>query len=152
MPAEPAHAFGPPPQVERSAEPVHFVLAVAGGAVDASVWAAYKSGLLCVALSSAEIAELSDGSLALTSGGLEGLLPGISSLAGPDAPLLVTLEPGFDASDFPLVGVETRPDGSPQFILSLRRVGLSLHPSRPDRPDGLVGNNDGPEVAGIERL
>ena len=151
--SEPVHTFGPPPQVEQSTDLVHFVLAVAGGAIDASVWAAYKSGLLCMALSSAEIADLSDGSLALTSGGLEGLLPGISSLAGPNAPLLVTLEPGFDASDFPLVRVETRPDGSPQFTLSLRRVGLSLHAAIDGRMARVIGLEATAEIkAGLVAL
>lgn len=151
--SEPEHVFGPPPGPEVSADPVHFVLSFAGGALDAAVWAAYKSGLLCVSLSSEEIAQISDGALALTAGGLESLLPGISSLAGPSAPLLVTLEPGFGAQDFPLVRVRQADDGRAQIVVALKKVGLSLHAEIDGRFARVIGLQATAEIhAGLVAL
>ena len=151
--SDPVHEIGPPPGRETSPTPVHFVLAFAGGALDAAVWSAFKSGLLCVSLSSAEIAQLSDRSLALTAGGVESLLPGISSLAGPDAPLLVTLEPGFGVEDFPLVRVRAKEDGSAQIVVSFTKVGLSLHAEIDGRFARVIGLQATAEItAGLVAL
>ena len=79
----------------------HVGLALSDALVNEALWAAWKSGALCIDLTTQDLATLSSGltraPLTLTARTLELLLPGVARIAGPDAPVRLRLRPHLDA-------------------------------------------------------
>jgi len=123
---DPLHPFGGPPAAPAADEGVHAELAFAAAVLDQAIWAAYKAGVLCAAVTSADLATLSDGGGAVLAGALEPLLPGLGSLAGPDASVMVRLEPRLAPTDFPVVRIAPGSGSTPKLVLDLRDIGISL--------------------------
>ncbi len=108
--AEPIFSPGPVPAFPELATgadgvpaPYHVGLATSAALVNEAVWAAYKSGALCIALTTDDLATLSGGRLVLTARLLDLLLPGAAHVAGPDAPVRVVVKPRLDAAAMPVV-------------------------------------------------
>ncbi len=106
-----------------SQRPYHMGLAISGAWLNEALWAAWKAGILCVDLESRDIAELTQGTVLLTASALELLLPGLSSIAGPHAPVRFRLRPRFDT--WPAVDLDDPITGSPLGV-HLADVHISL--------------------------
>ncbi len=102
--SEPVFEAAPePPWPETLADggPYHLGLDVSEAVVNEALWAAWKAGILCVDVDSGDLAQLTGGDLVLVAGALELLLPGITDIAGADAPIRIRLRPR--AGPFPLL-------------------------------------------------
>ncbi|NUN13981.1 MAG: hypothetical protein HUU55_10150 [Myxococcales bacterium] len=89
--------------------------------VNELVWGVFRTGAMCIRVDSIQIEELFG--LTLSSGVMDLLLPGLRRLVGDNAPLVIVLEPGFKASDLPLVRFGT----SPHIRVTLPNMGVSLY-------------------------
>jgi hypothetical protein len=94
--------------------------------VEEAVWAAARSGLLCMQVDSARLWSLSGGKVALTAGLLDVALPGLRRLAGPNAPLRLDVVPVARPEDAPLTVAQPAPDGATRLHLQLRGLELRL--------------------------
>ncbi|MEZ4466120.1 MAG: dickkopf-related protein [bacterium] len=130
--APPAFLAGPPPALtgyDHAGQVYHLGLALSDAVVNRAAWTAYRAGVLCAALDSAQIEALlgqriDTGTLAL-------LLPGLAELTLGPRPIRVALDPRFQAADLPLARFFPVPDdgGVPQAGIALRlpRLGLSFY-------------------------
>lgn len=89
--------------------------------VNELLWGVFRTGALCIRVDSIQIEELFG--LSLSSSVMDLLLPGLRRLVGDNAPLLIVLEPGIQATDLPLVRFGT----APQIRVTLPNTGVSLY-------------------------
>lgn len=90
-------------------------LGVSAALVNEAVWELWKSGALCIAVETEDLATLSAGSLIVTARTLDLLLPGIAQIAGPEAPVRIAVQPRLDLGpDYVTVG-----DGHPLMTIGL---------------------------------
>ncbi len=75
------------------------------------VWSLYRSGALCLGLTTRELATLTQGKLLLRTGPLDVLVPGVATLAGRDASVRIRLLPTLKTTDLPLLRVGDEDDG-----------------------------------------
>jgi len=110
-----AFASGPRPTFDGlvslpgiGAVPYDLGVGLSDAIVNEAIWALYKAGALCIDLTTEELAVASGGSLLLTARTLDLLLPGVSGVAGPEAPVRLRLRPSFPRGHEPVVqfGVE----------------------------------------------
>jgi hypothetical protein len=71
-------------------------VALSEAIVNEAVFALWKSGALCIRAASRDLAALTEGGLVIDASTLDLLLPGIASLAGPDAPIRISVLPALD--------------------------------------------------------
>jgi uncharacterized protein (TIGR03382 family) len=112
----------------------HLAAAVSEASAKRAIWTAYASGLLCLVLDAERTARLAG--LELTPALLEGLLPGLSAIAGPDATVRLVLEPLVDpAVDFVRFAPRGDAGGIPQAAieLSFAEFGISLYTRADDQ-------------------
>ena len=110
--------------------PYDLALGVSGAVVNETLWALFKSGALCIDVTTADLANATGGDLVVTARALDLLLPGVTSLAGADAPVRIRVRPDLDLAPEPVRfgdGV-----GTPL-------IGVSLRDTRVD-VDVLVGD------------
>ena len=98
--------------------PYDLALGVSGAIVNETLWALYKSGALCIDVTTDDLAAVTGGDLVVTARALDLLLPGVTSLAGPDAPVRIRVRPDLgldpepvrfgDGVGTPLIGVSLR--------------------------------------------
>lgn len=69
------------------------------------VWSLYRSGSLCLGLTTRELATLTQGKLLLRTGPLDVLVPGVATLAGRDASVRIRLLPTLTTTDLPILRV-----------------------------------------------
>ncbi|MCB9788046.1 MAG: hypothetical protein H6744_15290 [Deltaproteobacteria bacterium] len=107
----------PPPWPDRatgpdgSQVPYHMGLAISAAVVAEAVHASWRAGVLCIDLQSADLAALTGGAVVLTADALGVLLPGITSIVEPDAPVRVRLRPRLgDASPVRFAALPGEPD------------------------------------------
>lgn len=74
-------------------------------ALDEAVWAVLRSGLLCTAVDTSQLYQLSGGKLLVTVGVLDLALPGVRQLASTGAPLRIAVTPRAKPQDAPWVGL-----------------------------------------------
>lgn len=116
---------GPPPPLpakmlayaadgSQTAKPVDVALLIRRSATDEAVWSLLRSGLLCAAVDTEALYQVSGGKLLLTTGVLDLALPGVRQLAaggaaagatGAGAPLRIALTPRARPQDAPWVGL-----------------------------------------------
>lgn len=106
-----AGAAPPFPQLLANGEPYHLGIAVSGAVVNESVWALFKAGVLCVDADTDTLAELLGADATIRAATLDIMMPGLSSLAGRDAPVRVRLRPALD--DLPVVRFDHPVTGAP---------------------------------------
>lgn len=73
--------------------PYDLALGVSDAIVNATVWGLYRAGALCIDVTTDDLATATGGALVVTARALDLLLPGVSGVAGPDAPVRVRLRP-----------------------------------------------------------
>ncbi|MFO0750205.1 MAG: hypothetical protein U1F43_31735 [Myxococcota bacterium] len=66
---------------------------VSAAVINEGLWALWKSGTLCIDATTDDVVTLTSGKLVLTAGTLDLLLPGAADIAGPDAPIRITVRP-----------------------------------------------------------
>jgi hypothetical protein len=118
-------------------QPVDVALLVGRPLIEELVWSMTRSGLFCIRIDSAALHQLSGGSLLLTAGAVDLVLPGLQQLAGPDAAVRLTVRPSAWPGDVPRV--QLAQDGQ-EVVLSatLRNVGVSMEADVRDRWLGIV--------------
>ena len=80
-------------------------LGVSAAIVNEAVWELWKAGAWCIAVDTDDLATLSQGRLVLTARTLDLLLPGLAGIAGPEAPVRITVRPRLEAGpDYVRVG------------------------------------------------
>jgi len=128
----PLFSSGPPPVLtgyDHTGAPYHLGLSVADAVVNRAVWVAYRGGVLCLALDSAQIEGLLGQRIDTDT--LAVVLPGLRELTGGPRPVRVALDVGFEADDFPLAHFFDVADdgGIPQagVALDLPGVGISFY-------------------------
>lgn len=72
-------------------------------ALDEAVWSVLRSGLLCTAVDTSQLYQLSGGKLLVTVGVLDLALPGVRQLASTGAPLRISVTPRAKPQDAPWV-------------------------------------------------
>lgn len=99
-----AFTAGPRPDLDglvvlpgEGAVPYDLGVGVSEAVMNEAIWALYKSGALCIDLTTRDLATATGGALELTARTLDLLLPGVSGVAGPDAPVRVALRPHITA-------------------------------------------------------
>ena len=123
---------GAPPALtgyDHTGQPYHVGLSVSGAVVNRAVWAAYRAGVLCLALDSEQIEALIGQRIDTDT--LSIVLPGLRELTGGARPVRVALDTRFEPGDFPLATFfEVADDGGiPQagVALDFPNVGLSFY-------------------------
>lgn len=113
----------------------HLGLALPGATLDRALWTLWRSGLLCLAVDTDDIAALTGQRVDTAALGL--FLPGLDRLAGGPRPMMIAIDPRFDAADFPLVRLVAVHDdgGVPQLGLdvTLPDIGVDLYAYIEDR-------------------
>lgn len=117
---------GPRPELDglvvlpgEGAVPYDLGVGVSEAVMNEAIWALYKSGALCIELTTRDLATATGGALKLTARTLDLLLPGVSGVAGPDASVRIALRPHItgdsrrvvqlgDGVSAPTVGVALR--------------------------------------------
>lgn len=128
--AEPLFKAGTPPfydgaEIDPQGNPFsyHIGLGLSSAFINLAVWAAYKSGLLCIALTTDDIYRISDGKVTLTAAAFDLILPGFRQISSTKAPLLVEIHPRLKSFDFPIVQLQ---DGDKLLRLTMKNSGISL--------------------------
>ncbi|MCA9522463.1 MAG: hypothetical protein KC609_15900 [Myxococcales bacterium] len=128
--SEPTFNAGTPPfydgsELDAQGNPFtyHVGLGISAAFINQAVWAAYKSGLLCIALTTDDIHRISDGKVTLTAAAFDLILPGFRQISSTKAPLLVEIHPRIASTDFPVVQLQ---DGDKLLRLRLKNSGISL--------------------------
>jgi hypothetical protein len=96
--------------------PYELGLTLSDAIVNETLWAAWRSGVLCLGITSSDLLTLTGGSLDLRASHLELLFPGLGSIVPAESPVRVSLSPGFSASDPPAI---TFGDGQEQSTITL---------------------------------
>lgn len=114
--AEPVFVAGPRPEwpdalvgEDGEARPYHLGLGVSEALVNSAIWAAWKSGVLCIDITTRDLYQLTGGQLDLTARTLNLLLPGLVGVAGPDAPVRVRVRPRLTGDAGPVVTFDEDP-------------------------------------------
>ncbi|PKN57355.1 MAG: hypothetical protein CVU56_11530 [Deltaproteobacteria bacterium HGW-Deltaproteobacteria-14] len=110
--------------------PYDLALGVSGAVVNETLWALFKSGALCIDVTTDDLANATAGGLVVTARALALLLPGVTSLAGADAPVRIRVRPDLALAPAPV----TFGDG-----VGAPLIGLALRDTRVD-VDVLVGD------------
>ncbi len=114
---------------DHAGSPYHLGVAVSDSVVNRAAWTAYRAGVLCVALDSAQIEALLGQRVDTDT--LSLVLPGLRELTGTPQPVLITLDTRFEPADLPLATLfEVADDGGiPQagVALNLPRLGISFY-------------------------
>jgi hypothetical protein len=76
--------------------PYDLAIGVSDAIVNQAIFAAWKSGALCIAATTDDLARVSGGALRVGAPTLDLLLPGYAGLTGPSAPIRVAVSPRFD--------------------------------------------------------
>lgn len=110
-------------------------LALPAATLDRALWTLWRSGLLCLALDTDQIAALTGQRIDTAALGL--FLPGLDRLAGGPRRMMIAVDPRFTAAEFPVVRLAAMADdgGVPQLGLdvALHDVGISLYAEIEDR-------------------
>ncbi|MCB9550490.1 MAG: hypothetical protein H6705_01000 [Myxococcales bacterium] len=110
-------------------------LALPAATLDRALWTLWRSGLLCLALDTDQIAALTGQRIDTAALGL--FLPGLDRLAGGPRRMMIAVDPRFTAAEFPVVRLAAMADdgGVPQLGLdvALHDVGVSLYAEIEDR-------------------
>jgi len=102
--------------------PYELGLGVSAAIINEAVWELWKSGALCIAVETDDLATLSAGKLVLTARTLDLLLPGIAGIAGPNAPVRIVVLPALDVGpDYVRVG-----NGSPLLTIGLANAQVAI--------------------------
>jgi len=97
-------------------------LGVSAAIINEAVWELWKSGALCIAVETDDLATLSGGRLILTARTLDLLLPGIADIAGAAAPVRIVVLPALDVGpDYVRVG-----NGSPLLTIGLANAQVAV--------------------------
>lgn len=125
----PAFAAGRPPALtgyDHAGQPYHLGLSASEAVVNRALWVAYRGGVLCLTLDSAQMEALLG--LRLDSELLSLVLPGLAELTGGPRPVMVALDPDFTAADFPLARFfEIEDDGGlPQAGIAVTAPGVRV--------------------------
>ncbi|MFT7581157.1 MAG: hypothetical protein ACI9MR_002831, partial [Myxococcota bacterium] len=67
---------------------------ISAAIINETIWSLWTSGALCIDVTTADIASITQGSLVVTARTLDLLLPGLTRIASPDAPIRVRVRPG----------------------------------------------------------
>lgn len=127
---EPLFTAGPPPfldgtEIDSSGNPFsyHFGMALSSAFLNQAVWAAYKSGLLCITLSTDDVFRISGGQVTLTAAAFDLILPGFREISSTKSPMFMEIHPKIGHTEFPVLTL--LPDKN---LLRLRLVnsGVSL--------------------------
>jgi hypothetical protein len=78
--------------------PYHLGLAISAALVAQTVHATHRAGVLCIDLETADLAALTSGEVVLTADALGILLPGITTIVEPGAPVRLRVRPRFSAA------------------------------------------------------
>ncbi|MFN3200971.1 MAG: hypothetical protein ACE366_21400 [Bradymonadia bacterium] len=115
--------------LDNNGQPYHMGLALSSAVINRLLWAAYRGGLLCLAVDTDRIGALLNQQVSSDLLGI--ILPGLKTLTGTPQPILITLDPAFGFRDFPLVDFEDRgaPGEMPRAGMRMRlpQVGLSFY-------------------------
>ncbi len=107
-------------QTEAGLIPYELGLGVSAAIINEAVWELWKSGALCIAVETDDLATLSAGRLVLTARTLDLLLPGIAGIAGPDAPVRIVVLPQLDVGpDYVRVGSGSASPGGAAPLLTI---------------------------------
>lgn len=134
----PALEAGPTPTLtgyDHQGEVYQLGLSVSQALLNRALWTVRRSGLLCLAVDTDQIAELTGQAVDTAALGL--FLPGLTRLAGGPRPMMIALDPRVEADDFPLVTLRPVVDdgGVPQLGLdvALPDLGVELYAYLEDR-------------------
>lgn len=123
---------GPAPVLsgyDHTGRPYHVGLSLSDAALNRALWVAYRAGVLCLAFDSDQIEALLGQRIDTST--LSLVLPGLRELARGPRPILLAIDPGFTAADFPLATFFDVADdgGVPQAGIALRlpRMGVSFY-------------------------
>ncbi len=119
---------GPPPDLRQlGVENNHLGAVLSEAMLNRLLWTLYRSGTLCLALDSNSLQELSG--IGLSTDALALMLPGLRNLVQGSRPLLLTLDPQFQADDFPLLRFQSDPEAAerPGINVRLPRLGISVY-------------------------
>ncbi|MEY3015067.1 MAG: hypothetical protein RIT45_3802 [Pseudomonadota bacterium] len=94
--------------------------------IEQAVWAALRSGLLCVRVDSAGLYGLSGGSLILSAAALDLVVPGLRRVVSPDAAIRVVLSPSAAPAPPTRVGLESLPGGALRLRLRMADAGVLI--------------------------
>ncbi len=87
------------------AQPVDVGLLLSRAVLEEALWAAARSGALCLEVDAEALWELSGGRLLLSAAVVDLLLPGLRQLATPAAPVRIALVPDADPAGVPRIGI-----------------------------------------------
>lgn len=82
--------------------PYDLALGVSGAVVNEALWSLFKSGALCIDVSTDDLANATGGDLVVTARALDLLLPGVTSIAGADAPVRIRVRPDLGLTGAPV--------------------------------------------------
>ncbi len=74
--------------------------------IEEAAWSVVRSGLLCVAIDTGALYQVSAGKLLVTAGALDLALPGITQFAEPDAPIRLAIRPNARPEQAPMVQLQ----------------------------------------------
>ncbi|TNF36250.1 MAG: hypothetical protein EP329_05405, partial [Deltaproteobacteria bacterium] len=107
--ADPAYDPGPRPifdgvarRPDGTSVAYDLALGVSDAVVNETLWALFKSGALCIDVATEDLANATGGELIVTARALDLLLPGVSSLAGADAPVRIRVRPDLSLAPEPV--------------------------------------------------
>lgn len=130
--APPLFLAGPAPALtgyDHEGRPYHAGLALSDAALNRALWVAYRAGVLCLALDSAQIEGLLGQRIDTST--LSLVLPGLAELARGPRPILLAIDPAFEPGDFPLATFYDVADdgGLPQAGIAIRlpHLGVSFY-------------------------
>lgn len=122
---------GPPPPLPAAlpvgagpaTKPIDVGLLVGRRMVEEAAWSVARSGLLCAAVDSGALYQLSAGKLRVSAGALDLALPGIAQLARPDAPVRIAVRPNARPENAPIIGLAQEASAT---VASLRLRGTEI--------------------------
>jgi len=107
------------------ARTVDLALLIGRNLIEEAVWSASRSGLLCAAVESRQLYQLSGGQLVLSAGVLDLLLPGARELSGATAPVRIATMPSADPAHVPAVTLADDPSGT-QIRVKIKDFGVRM--------------------------
>ncbi len=95
-------------------------LLLAGSVLEEGLWSILRSGLLCIAVDSAQLHALSGGRLLLTAAAVDLILPGLRQVTMSAAPVRIVVAPTADPTHAPSLKLAQKPSGQVAITMSLR--------------------------------
>jgi len=124
--------LGPVPELtgyDHDGQPYHLGLSIAGATLNRALWSVWRAGLFCLTLDTEELEALAERRIDSETLGL--FLPSLGALATQNAPIMLVIQPGFTADNFPLVELQESEgmNGFPQIGLAatLPNIGIDLY-------------------------